>query len=191
MNDDILARNWGLVALRGVVALLFGILTLFNPAITLLVLVMLFGAYALVDGIFTVIAAIVHRRGERHWVALIISGLVGIAIGIVTFFMPGITALALLFLIAVWAIVTGLAQIVAAVRLRRVIHGEWLLGLAGALSVLFGIFLVAAPGAGALAVVLWVGAYAIVMGIVLVALAFRLRGWQHEHHHPDAMPHPA
>jgi len=105
--------------------------------------------------------------------------------------MPQVTALALLYLIAAWAIVTGLAQIVAAVRLRRVITGEWLLALAGVLSLVLGMFLIAAPGAGALAVVLWIGAYAVVMGIVLIALAFRLRSWQHHEHGTGAMPHPA
>ena len=189
--DDVLSRNWGWIAFRGVVALLFGICTLFYPAITLVVLVFLFGAYSLIDGIFAVIAAIANRHGEQYWVPLLIGGLVGIAIGVVTFFMPQVTALALLYLIAAWAIVTGLAQIVAAVRLRRVITGEWLLALAGVLSLVLGMFLIAAPGAGALAVVLWIGAYAVVMGIVLIALAFRLRSWQHHEHGTGAMPHPA
>lgn len=175
--DGVLARNWGFVALRGVLALLFGVVTLMRPALTLAVLIFFFGAYAFVDGVFNVIAAIANRRGEPHWVALLIGGLVGIAIGVVTFAMPNVTALALLFLIAAWAIVTGIAQIVAAVRLRKVISGEWLLALAGVLSVIFGVFLIAVPGAGALAVTLWIGAYAIVLGIVLIALALRLRHW--------------
>lgn len=188
--DDVLARNWGLVALRGVLALVFGLATLFNPALTLVVLVFLFGAYSFVDGIFTVIAAIANRRGERYWVALLVSGIIGIAIGVVTYLMPHVTALALLFLIAAWAIATGVTQIVAAIRLRKVIRGEWLLVVAGVLSVLFGLFLIAAPGAGALAVTLWIGVYALLFGIVLIALAFRLRSWQHGHG-TGPVPHAA
>jgi uncharacterized membrane protein HdeD (DUF308 family) len=175
-----LTRNWGWVALRGVVAIIFGLLTLANPAISLAALILLFGAYAIVDGIFTIVAAIANRRAEPHWVALLLSGLVSIAIGVITFVMPGITATALLFLIAAWAIVVGIAEIVAAIRLRKIITGEWLLVLIGLLSVVFGVLLITNPGAGALAVVMWIGAYAVVIGILLVVLAFRLRKWQHE-----------
>lgn len=178
----LLARNWGWVLLRGVAALIFGLLALFNPGITLVVLVILFGSYAIVDGIFTIISAIANRQGEPHWVALLINGLVSLAIGIVTFLWPGITALALLFLIAAWAVITGILEIATAVRLRAVLRGEWLLILAGALSILFGVLLFAAPGAGALAVVLWIGAYACVFGILLIVLAFRLRSWLRGEH---------
>lgn len=188
--DDVLARNWGFVALRGVVALLFGVATLYNPALTLVVLVFLFGAYSFIDGIFSVVTAIANRGGQPYRIALLLGGIVGIAIGAVTYFTPNVTALALLFLIAAWAIVTGIAQIVAAIRLRKMISGEWLLALAGVLSVLFGVFLAAAPGAGALAVTLWIGAYAILFGILLIALAFRLRSWQHGHP-TGAVPHAA
>ena len=172
-----LSRNWGWIALRGVAGLLFGLLTLMNAQISLATLVLLFGAYALVDGIFTVVAAIANRHDEQRWVALLLGGLVGIAAGLITFSMPGVTAIALLFLIAAWAIVTGIAGIAVAIKLRKVITGEWLLVVAGALSVLFGVGLVVFPGAGALAVVLWIGAWATVMGILLIALAFRLRNW--------------
>lgn len=178
---DLLARNWGWVMLRGVAALTFGLLTLFNPAISLGALIILFGAYALVDGIFTIISAIANRHDEEHWVALLIGGIVGVAAGVVTFVMPGLTALVLLYIIAAWAIITGVAEIVAAIRLRRVIAHEWLLILAGVLSVIFGVLLLVAPGAGALAIVLWIGAYATVFGIVVIALAFRLRQWHREY----------
>lgn len=178
---DLLARNWGWVMLRGVAALVFGLLALFNPGITVAALVILFGAYALVDGISTIISAIANRHGEPHWVALLIGGIVSIAAGVVTFARPGFTALALLYLIAAWAIITGILEIVAAIRLREAIRGEWLLILAGVLSVLFGVLLIVAPGAGALAVVLWIGAYAVVFGIVLIILAFRLRQWHREY----------
>jgi len=174
---DTLARNWGWVMLRGIAALVFGLLTIFNPGITLVALVILFGAYALVDGVFTIVSAVANRHQESHWVALLINGIVSLAIGIVTFLWPGITAFALLYLIAAWAVITGIMEIVTAVRLREVLRGEWLLILAGALSVLFGIVLFVAPGAGALAVVLWIGAYAVIFGILLIVLAFRLRSW--------------
>lgn len=174
---NLLARNWGWMMLRGVAALIFGLLTLFNPGITLVVLVIFFGSYAIVDGIFTVVSAVANRHEERHWVALLINGLISLAVGIVTFLWPGITAFALLYLIAAWALITGVMEIVTAIRLREMIRGEWLLVLAGVLSILFGILLFFRPGAGALAVVLWIGAYAVIFGILLIALAFRLRSW--------------
>jgi uncharacterized membrane protein HdeD (DUF308 family) len=173
----VLARNWGLVAVRGVIALAFGLLTIARPGITLAALVILFGAYALVDGLFAVWSALANRRGEPHWVALLLAGLAGIAIGILTFLMPGVTALFLLYLIAAWAIIRGAAEIAMAIQLRKVLTGEWLLGLAGVLSVLFGLFLVMFPGPGALAVLLWIGIWAVVLGAVIIALAFRLRQW--------------
>jgi uncharacterized membrane protein HdeD (DUF308 family) len=173
----VLARNWGMVAVRGVVALLFGILTFARPGITLAALVILFGAYALVDGLFAVWSALANRRGEPHWVALLLGGLAGIAVGILTFMMPGITAVVLLYFIAAWAILRGVAEIAMAIQLRKVLTGEWLLALAGVLSVVFGAFLIMYPGAGALAVVLWIGFWATVLGIVVIALAFRLRHW--------------
>jgi uncharacterized membrane protein HdeD (DUF308 family) len=174
---EVLTRNWGWFALRGVFGVIFGLLTFFNPAISLASLILVFGAYALADGVFTVIAAVMNRRGEPHWVALLIGGLAGIAAGLVTFVMPGVTALVLLYFIAAWAIITGVAEIVTAIRLRKVITGEWLLAFAGVLSLLLGVFLVVRPGAGALAVVLWIGAYALVFGIMMIALALRLRSW--------------
>ena len=174
---SVLARNWGMVAVRGVVALLFGLLTLFRPGISLAALVILFGAYALVDGLFAVWSAVANRHGEPHWVALLFGGLAGIAVGVITFLMPGITAIVLLYLIAAWAIVRGVAEIAMAIQLRKVLTGEWLLALAGVVSVVFGLFLIASPRAGALAVVLWIGIWAAVLGVVLIALAFRLRKW--------------
>jgi uncharacterized membrane protein HdeD (DUF308 family) len=178
---ETLIRNWWLVALRGAVALIFGVLTVLRPAVTLSVLILLFGGYAIANGVFTVVAAIAKRRGEPHWVSLLVSGVLSIALGVLTFFMPRLTAIALLYIIAAWAIVTGISEIITAVRLRRVITGEWLLIVAGVLSVLFGVFLIVSPGAGALAVTLWIGTYAIMVGILLLALAFRLRSWGHAH----------
>lgn len=177
---SLLARNWGLIALRGAAGLLFGLFTLFNPAISLAVLVLLFGAYSLVDGAFTSVAAVINRHDEPHWTSFLLSGVLGIVIGVITFLWPAVTALALLFLIAAWAVIMGLGEIFAAIRLRKVITGEWILLLAGVVSVLFGAVLFIFPSGGALAIVLWIGAIAIVLGILRLVLAFRLRRWLRE-----------
>ena len=170
-----LARNWWALALRGLAAVLFGLLTFFVPGITLVTLVLLFGVYALIDGFFNVIAF--FRVPAHHW-ALLLEGVIGIIAGILTFAWPAITAIVLLYVIAFWAIFTGVFEIIAGIRLRKVITNEWLLVGLGALSLLFGILILFAPGVGALAIVLWIGAYACVFGIALLALAFRLRGHQ-------------
>jgi uncharacterized membrane protein HdeD (DUF308 family) len=170
-----LARNWWVVALRGVLGILFGLMAFLWPGITLAVLVIFFGAYALVDGVFLVVAAL-HAAGEHErWWVLLLQGLAGIAAGLVTFFWPGITAVALLIVIAAWAIVTGILEIAAAIRLRKEIEGEWLLGLSGFCSLVLGLLLIAWPAAGALAFVWLIGGYAIVTGILLIVVAFRLR----------------
>lgn len=187
---ETLTRNWGWVALRGLVAILFGVLTFVNPGITLAALILLFGAWALVDGISMIVSAIANRHGHPGWGVLLFGGVLAIGTGLVTFFMPGVTAIVLLTLIAFWAIVTGFAEIVAAIRLRREITGEWMLVLAGSLAVAFGLVLMMAPGVGAMALVLWIGAYAIISGMLLVALGFRLRSWG-QMHGPGATPHPA
>ena len=176
---DELARHWWVVALRGLAAVLFGVLAFAWPGMTLAVLVILFGVYALADGILGLITAF---RGEtQHRLALLLEGIVSVLAGLAAFAWPGLTALVLLYIIAFWAIVTGVLEIVAAVRLRRIISNEWALIIGGALSVLFGIVLLVAPGAGALAVVFLIGAYAIVFGIALLGLSWRLRA-----HHQTA-----
>jgi uncharacterized membrane protein HdeD (DUF308 family) len=172
----LVSRYWWAIALRGVLAIVFGVLAFVWPGATLASLVLLFGAYAIVDGIASIVIGI-REFGERErWWATLLGGVVSVGAGVITFMMPGITALTLLFVIAAWAIVRGILEIVAAVRLRHVIEGEWLLGLAGALSIAFGVFMIAFPGAGALAVVWWIAAYAIVLGLMLVALGFRVKG---------------
>jgi uncharacterized membrane protein HdeD (DUF308 family) len=168
----LLARHWWALALRGVFAVLFGLLTFLIPGITLFPLVLLFGAYAILDGIFDIISAV--RAPGRHW-PLVLEGVVGIIIGILTFIWPGITTMVLLYLIAFWAIFTGILEIVAGIRLREVIANEWLLILMGVLSVLFGFLILIFPGAGALAIIIWIGAYSLLFGIMLIALAFLLR----------------
>ena len=170
-----LARNWWAIALRGVAAVVFGVLALLQPGTTLAALVLLFGAYAIVEGVFSLIAAVRGRTDEPRWL-LALQAIVSIAAGFVAFLWPGLTALVLLYVIAAWALVIGVLQIVAAVRLHSRIRGEGWLVLSGILSMIFGVLMMWAPGAGALALVLWIGSYAIVFGALLIVLAFRLRG---------------
>jgi uncharacterized membrane protein HdeD (DUF308 family) len=170
-----LSKNWWILVLRGVAAIVFGVLTFIAPVATISVLVLLWGAYALVDGVFSVIAAFrgPHADGFPWW--MLAMGIVGIAAGVYTFMAPVLTALVLLYLIAIVAIVRGVMQISAAIRLRKETDNEWWLILAGAISLLFGIFLFLSPGAGALAVVLYIGVMAIVVGVFEVMLGLKLR----------------
>src|SRR5215217_7417001 len=159
-----LGRNWWALALRGVAAILLGIFAFAWPGITLFVLVLFFGAYMLVDGIFAIVAAVRAAGEEDRWWLLLIEGILGVLAGLVAFFWPGLTALALLYFIAAWAIVTGIMEIVAA------------LGLSGLLSVIFGVLLVVLPApAGLLSLVWLIGAYAVATGVLLLILAFRVR----------------
>jgi uncharacterized membrane protein HdeD (DUF308 family) len=177
---DMLTRNWWVLALRGVLAIIFGILAFVWPELTLLTLIYLFGAYALVDGIFAVIAGIrSYGRNERWW-ALLLEGVLGIVVGVLTFVWPITTGLVLLYFIAAWAIVTGILEIVAAIQMRRAITGEWLMILSGIASIALGVLLVLFPGAGALGLTWLIGAYAVVFGILFIILAFRLRGMRGE-----------
>ncbi len=173
--ETLVSHFWWTIVLRGVVAILFGIIAFIWPGITLAALVLMFGAYALVDGIAAVVIGIKQYGDRERWWATLLGGIVSVAAGVVTFVMPGLTALALLTLIAIWAIMRGVFDIVAAIRLRHVIEGEWLLALGGALSIAFGLLLIAFPGSGAVAVAWWIGAYALVLGAVLVMLGFRAR----------------
>ncbi|SRR6266851_2035042 len=168
------ADHWWAFALRGVAAVIFGILAFVWPGVTLAVLILFWGAYALVDGILALVAA--FRTGQDHRWWLIVEGVVGIATGVVTFVWPGLTALVLIYIIAVWALITGVLEIIAAIRLRRVIENEWWMALGGVASLIFGVILLIAPGAGALALIWLIAAYAIIFGVLLLALAFRLRG---------------
>jgi uncharacterized membrane protein HdeD (DUF308 family) len=173
---DVIVLNWWMLALRGVAAIVFGILAFLWPGITLLSLVFLFGAYALANGVLSLIAAFKAPKGTGNKGSLIFLGLLSIIAGLLTFCIPGITALGLVLLIAAWALVNGVTEIVAAIKLRKVITGEWLLILAGLLSIVFGILLLLQPGAGALALIFWIGAWAIVMGVLLMILAFKIKG---------------
>lgn len=168
-----LTRNWWVLALHGAVAVLFGITAFVWPGLTLIVLVALYGAYAIVEGVISLFGA--FRSGDGFRWSLLLWGLLGIAAGIVAFAWPDITALVLVYVIAAWAIATGIVQVAAAVSLRRELEGEWLLGLTGLLSIAFGVLLAAFPGSGALSLVWLIGAYAVVAGFTLMALGLRLR----------------
>lgn len=173
----VLSRNWWVLLLRGLVAIAFGVLTWLRPGISLAALLLLFGAYAMADGILGVWIAVAGRREDEHWWILLLGGLIGIGVGTLTFLAPGVTAIVILFYIAVWAISTGVLEIVAAIRLRKEIKGEWLLILGGLASVLLGGLLMIQPRAGALALVWLIATYAVVFGILLGMLAFRVRGF--------------
>lgn len=170
-----LADHWWVVLIRGAAAILFGVLALIWPSITVLALVTLFGVYALVDGISSIVAAIANGRRHERWGVVAFEGIVGIAAGIVAFVWPDATAVALLVVIAVWAIWTGILEIMAGMRIRREVRGEWVLYLSGAASVLFGILLLISPDTGAVALVWLIGTYALLAGLIFVVLAFRLR----------------
>jgi uncharacterized membrane protein HdeD (DUF308 family) len=186
-----LARNWWSLVIRGVLAILIGILTFVWPAITLTALVFLFAGYALVDGAVSLTGALRAASAHERWGALLAEGIVGIAAAIVTVLWPAITALSLVYVIAAWAVITGIAEIAAAVRLRRHISGEWLLALSGIASVVFGVIAAVVPLAGALVLALWFGAYALVFGVMLAALGFRLRIWERGFSQGGGIPAPA
>jgi uncharacterized membrane protein HdeD (DUF308 family) len=177
MDEMAIARNWWSLVIRGVAGVLIGVITFLAPAITFQALVLLFGAYALIDGVTGFAGAWRAVRARDRWGAPLLQGIAGIIAAAVTILWPGITALALVLLIAAWAIVTGVLQVIAAIRLRRHISGEWLLALGGILSVVFGALVTIAPLAGAFVIAIWVGAYALVFGALLIGLGFKLRSW--------------
>ena len=168
-------RNWDTFLVRGILAILFGIVTLLMPGITLAVLVALFAGYALVDGILLSITALKTRKVYSDWWLMLLTGLTSIAAGVVTVVWPGITTATLFYLIVAWAITTGILETIYAIRFRKEIEGEGWLVLDGVLSVAFGILLLAQPTAGALAVLWMIGVYALAYGVLLVVLAFRIR----------------
>jgi uncharacterized membrane protein HdeD (DUF308 family) len=175
---DMLARNWWIVALRGAAALVFGVLAFLWPHIALVVLVLLFGAYVLVDGIFNLINAALGQTREPRWIVAVM-GIAGIIIGIVTLVWPDLSAMALIYLIAIWAVTVGAFTILAAVRLRDDIDDEWLMAFTGVVLILFGLAIAIVPGPGALALVWLISAFVVAYGVLQLLLAFRLRNWSH------------
>jgi uncharacterized membrane protein HdeD (DUF308 family) len=173
---DVLMENWWVMAARGAAAVLLGVLALLIPGLTLGLLVALVAAYLAVDGTLAALVGAQLRRHDGHGRAMIAEGGVGIATGVVAVLWSDITAFVLLLLLAIWALTTGIVELVCALRLRRAVEGEWLLGAAGAIALVFGTLLLLFPGAGAAGVVWWVGCFAIVFGAAHVALGLRLRG---------------
>jgi uncharacterized membrane protein HdeD (DUF308 family) len=170
-----LSKHWWVFLVRGVLAILFGVMAWMWPGLTLVTLVFFFGAWALVSGIFSVVGALRGKAHSPHWWVWLLQGLLGIAIGILTFARPGVTALALMVYIAAWSIVSGVFEVLTAIRLRKEIQGEGWLILAGIASVVFGLLILLFPGAGALALLWLIAAYAILFGVLLLAVAFKLK----------------
>jgi len=170
-----LQRNWWAIAIRGALAILFGLIALFMPGITMLTLVIIFAAYAVMDGIFAIVAAM--RAAQRHerWLLLVVEGIADIAAAIVFLVWPEVTVVVFVLVLAVWAIITGLLELAAGIRLDFIAGRGWLI-FGGILSVLFGVLLIVAPMAGAVVLTWWLGAYALLFGIALVVLALKLRG---------------
>jgi uncharacterized membrane protein HdeD (DUF308 family) len=166
----IVAQHWWVMLLRGIFAILFGVIAFLWPGITLASLVVLIGICCLSDGIAAIAAGL---RG-RFWQSTLI-GVVSILAGLTVFFYPGLTTMALLYVIAFWAIARGVLDILAAIEFRKVIEGELLLGLAGLLSIAFGVFIILNPGAGALSILWVLATYAVLFGLTLVILSFRLK----------------
>jgi uncharacterized membrane protein HdeD (DUF308 family) len=173
-----LSQNWWLVLLRGVLAILFGVLAFVWPAITWLTLIIMFGVYAIVDGIIAIVTGLSRTRESPRWWTFLLEGLLGIGAGIVALIWPGLTSLVLIYMIASWAVITGILEIAAAIRLRNEISNEWVLGLGGLVSIGLGILLFLQPAAGGLAIIWTIAAYALIFGVLLVILGFRLRNWR-------------
>jgi len=173
-----LSQNWWLVLLRGVLAILFGVAAFVWPAITWLTLIIMFGIYAIVDGLVAVGTGLSRTKESPRWWVFLLEGLIGIGAGVVALIWPGLTGLVLVYMIASWAVLTGVLEIAAAIRLRNEITNEWVLGLGGLISIGLGILLFVQPTAGGLAIIWTIAGYAVIFGVLLVILGFRLRTWK-------------
>jgi uncharacterized membrane protein HdeD (DUF308 family) len=173
-RNAVLADNWWAVALRGVFAILFGLIAFALPGVTMLALVFVFAAYSVADGVFNIVLAVRGASKHERWALFLINGLFGILVGIAAAILPGLTVLAFVLLIAAWALVSGVLALIAAFSLT-IRHGRWLLLFGGIVSIVYGLLLLATPLIGALVLTWWVGAYALIIGATLIALAFRLR----------------
>jgi uncharacterized membrane protein HdeD (DUF308 family) len=176
--SEFLQKSWWMLALQGLAAVVFAILAIAWPGITLLVLVAMFAAYALLSGGVALAAAFKNRKVDKHWWVVLLIGIISLAAGVVAILAPGLTALMLVLLMGANALVTGILQIVLAVRLRKEIHNEWILILSGVISTVFGVLAILFPGAGALAMVMIVSFYSMFTGILLLTLAFKARSWR-------------
>jgi uncharacterized membrane protein HdeD (DUF308 family) len=173
-----LADRWWTLVVRGVAAILFGIVALVRPGAALLSIVLVFGIYAVVDGAFNLVAAVQRGRAGLQWGWTLFQGIVSVIAGVLAFVWPNITAVALLAIIAGWALVTGVAEIAAAIELRHLIKNEWMLIASGILSIALGVLLIVSPAIGALSVMWMIGGYAIVFGGLMIGLGIRLNGWR-------------
>jgi uncharacterized membrane protein HdeD (DUF308 family) len=171
---EILTRNWWALALRGIAAILLGMLTILWPGITLPLLVLFFAAYLLVDGVFAIIAGVRAAQQHERWSLLVVEGALDLLVGGIAFIWPNIALLSFIYLIALWAILTGIALLVAALRLHRA-GGEATLAIGGLVSLLWGVLVVAWPKAGEIAVALWIGVYALLFGVFMLTFALSLR----------------
>jgi uncharacterized membrane protein HdeD (DUF308 family) len=170
----VLFRYWWLLPVRGVVAILFGVLAFVWPGITLTTLVLFFGAYVFVNGAILIFNAVGSRKEKDDWWLLLIEGLLGVGVGIMTAFAPGITGMALLLYIAAWALAVGVLEIIAAIRLRKVVTGEWWLAVGGVVSIIFALLLMRFPAAGAMGLIWLIGTYACLFGAILIVLGFKV-----------------
>ena len=170
-----ISSNWWLLALRGALAVIFGVAAFVWPGLTFEVLVLLFGAYAFIDGVIMFSFGLMAAGDKQQWWPMVLGGIIGIAVGVLTFAQPAAMALALVYVVGAWAIVTGLLEIVAAIRLRDVISNEWLMGVSAGLSILFGALVLYQPNAGALTLVWLFGLYAILAGVSQISLGLRVR----------------
>jgi uncharacterized membrane protein HdeD (DUF308 family) len=183
-----LASRWGWVVFRGVIAIVFGLVAFARPGAMTLALVLLFGAYAFIGGIAAIVSAIHRGREGDHWGMLLLDGVLGIVAAVVAVLWPGAAALGFVWVIGAWAVLAGCLEIASAISLRKLIDHEWTLGLAGAVSIVFGILMLYRPVAGGLAMVWILGAYAVAFGVLMIALGLRLRHYAPSHAHPQ-MPH--
>lgn len=172
-----LTRNWWLVALRGLLAILFGVAAFVWPGLTWLVLILMFGVYAILDGIFAMVSGVFQSRYSPRWWVFLVEGFISLIAGVIVLLQPGLAGIALVFVIAVWAVLTGLLEVIAAIRLRREIRNEWMLGFGGFLSIMLGLLMLIQPAAGGIVITLMVGAYALIFGMLLIALSLRLRSF--------------
>lgn len=177
---DLYSRAWWMLLIRGILLVLFGVLAATWPGLALVTMVLLFGIFALAHGVISVVGSVMHRRENQDWWLVLIDGIVSLVIGALALGWPGVTAIVLVYFIAAWALIMGILYIYGAIKLRKVIQGEWLLIISGIISVIFGIFVFARPLAGALAVAWLIGVYAIVFGALGILLSLRIRSWQHK-----------
>ena len=183
-----LSQNWWLVVLRGILAILFGLSAFVWPSITWLTLIIMFGVYAIVDGLVAIGTGLARTKESSRWWAFLLEGLISIGAGVIALIWPGLTALVLVYMIASWALITGILEIVAAIRLRNEITNEWVLALGGLFSIGLGVLLFLQPAAGGLAIIWTIAAYALIFGVLLIILGFRLRNWKTPDNRPEPIP---